>query len=308
MSEQAKGVIYAVTAFLSWGMLPLYWKLLQHYPALEVTAHRILWSSVFLLLLLGVRGKLPTRSELRSRKMLLLIFLPGILISVNWLIYIWAVNQQRILECSLGYYCMPLVNVVLGMLIFGETLTERQKYAVACALLGILTFGFSFKVLPWIPLGLALTFGFYGVIRKSSSLSPMVGTAAESTVMAPLALIAILVGGKTVVPYESLQWGTVLLLSGCGIVTCLPLIWFSAAARRIKLATLGFLQYLGPTTNLLLAVFVYGEPFTRIHAVTFGLIWAGIVLYLTESVRGHLRNRSLAGCAVPVVSADRNKL
>ena len=285
-----QGLAAGIGAFTIWGLLPLYWKALKHVPPLEILSHRIVWSLLFsglLLVILKQWGNV--RAALRTRRNILLLCASSMLIGVNWLLYIWAVNSGHIVECSLGYYINPLVNVVLGFLFFRDKLRPLQWLAVGLAVCGVMTQLIEYGRLPWIALTLAITFGFYGLTRKVMETGPLAGLVVETSILAlPAALFlgSLAWQGDGVLGSPSLADNALAL--GAGIVTSTPLLLFAAAARRLKLATLGVLQYIGPSGMFLLGVMLYGEPFPLPTQITFGFIWAGVIVYAGESYH-HLR-------------------
>lgn len=281
------GALYALAAYGTWGLVPVYWKTLGPVPALELLAHRVVWSLLFLVLLLAARRGLgDVKLALRSKKTLGLLFLTTALVASNWGLFIWAVQQKKLLQASLGYYINPLLNVVLGVALLGERLRRLQVIAVLLALTGVLVLTFSGGVLPWVALTLASTFGLYGLLRKIAAVSALPGLVLETLIVAPLALGYIVwceTSGAGALSQGSTghDW----LLAASGPVTALPLLWFTEAARRLPLSTLGFFQYVAPTLQFLLAVACYGEHVTPAHAVTFALIWAGLVLFTYDARR-----------------------
>jgi chloramphenicol-sensitive protein RarD len=280
------GVLAAVAAFALWGLLPVFWKALQSVPALEILCHRAVWSLVFVALLLGSRRR-PRwlRLALADRATLITFTLTATLLSANWLIYIWAVNAGRIVEASLGYYINPLVNVALGVVFLRERLRRWQAVAIAIALAAVLYLTASAGSLPWISLSLAGTFGCYGLLRKRASLAAVEGFALESALMfAPAVafLIYLELAGRATFAHAG-SW-TSLLLALAGVVTALPLLWFAFAAHRVTLTTLGVIQYVTPTLQLLLGVLVYGEALTTGRLLTFVAIWLALAIYTVESV------------------------
>lgn len=279
------GMASGCMAFLSWGLVPAYWKQLIGVSALHILAHRALWSLVFLVGLLSWQGHWRGLGASLARPRQAANSLAGTLaITANWFIFIWAVNEGYVLETSLGYFLTPLLNVLLGAVVMGERLRPLQKVAVGLAAAGVLNRLVGYGHVPWIALGLCVSFGFYGLLRKRSSLESIPGLFVETALMLPLALGYILYGlmHDPVVLQTVRAPSTAALLVGGGLVTALPLIWFGKAARHLPLSTLATLQYLGPTVSFLLGVFVYHEAFTAGHAVTFALIWAGIALNLYE--------------------------
>jgi chloramphenicol-sensitive protein RarD len=275
----ARGLAAAIAAYLCWGLLPLYFKQLHGVPALEILAHRVVWS----LLLLG--GLLAWRRDVseftgpfRAGKLPLLAA-TTVLIACNWLLYIWAVNTGRILEASLGYYVNPLVNVLLGVLFLGERLNGRQKAAVVVAGIGVLVLVVQAGRLPWIALALALSFGLYGLLRKRAGIPAVGGLFGETALLAPAALVYLWTRGTAGEGVFGDELGKSLLLVAAGPITAFPLIWFTFGVHRLRLSTMGVIQYLAPTGQLLLAVTLYGEPFGRAHAAAFACIWCSLAIY-----------------------------
>lgn len=293
--ERTRGLLFAVAAYGAWGFFPLYFKALGGVPALEVVSHRIPWSAAFIAGLVAFTGRGREVARIfRSPAKLRVLAATTTLIAVNWAIYVWAVNGGRIVEASLGYFVNPLVNVLLGALFLGETLSLPSRWAVALASAGVLVLAIHMGTLPWLPLSLALSFGLYGLLRKRAEVDAVVGLLVETLLLTPLALafLGLLAARGEGALGRSL--GITLLLFAGGPITALPLVWFGVAVRRLRLSTVGFIQYLTPTTQLLLAVWLYGEPFTRVHAAAFGLIWASLAIYTAEAV---WRQRRAVGAA-----------
>jgi chloramphenicol-sensitive protein RarD len=274
------GIPYALLAYGSWGLVPLFWKSLKHIPAGEILIHRVLWSTVLLMGLLWFRNGMGVLKEgLRVRANLRSACVSSVLIGINWIVYIQAVNSGHVLETSLGYFINPLVNVALGVFFLKEKPHAHQWWAMGLASLGVANMMFGVGTFPLIALTLSLTFGFYGLVRKRAQLPSLQGSALESALLGPFALLALgylLAQGKA----ETFAHGpaTVGLLVFGGAVTALPLLWFSEAAKRLTLTTLGFFQFLAPTLQFLLAVFVFNEKFTFAHSLSFGFIWAGLAV------------------------------
>lgn len=277
----------AFGAYFIWGFLPVYFHLLKAVPPLEVVAHRILWSVLLLLAMLYFRGRLAALWEaLTTRAMLVPMLGSAVLIGVNWLIYIWAVTNGYVAAASLGYFLNPLLNVLLGFVFLRERLTRWQGVAVALAGTAVAIMAAGALDALWISLSLALTFAFYGLVRKVAPVGPMVGLASETLIMLPLALIMFgwwAYSGTGHFGTLGLQVDALLLAAG--VVTALPLLMFASAARRMKYATIGLIQYIGPTIQFLLAIFYFREALTVTHLVTFPLIWAGLVLYSWDAWR-----------------------
>jgi chloramphenicol-sensitive protein RarD len=295
-STTLTGVFYAVLAYGAWGLLPIYWKLFGVIPAVEVLSHRMIWSMVFLLSILTVQHRWPELQQvLRSRRQLLGLFITTSLLAFNWGIYIYGVNSDRVVETSLGYYICPLVTVLLGLVVLRERLNRLQWVAVSLAVVGVVIFIQDLGQVPWIALGLAFSFALYGLLRKMIAIAPLVGLAVETLMIAPLLLLLVGFWELRGVGHFTASPGITLAFIGAGIVTSMPLLWFNNAAQRLPLVSLGFYQYLAPTLQLLIGVFLYHEPFTRTHGITFGCIWTALALYSTNRVmlnRAKVREQS----------------
>lgn len=281
----------AAAAYILWGILPIYWKLLSAVPAFEILCHRMTWSLLLtcgLVFLLG-RGKTFWKA-IHQRSNLLTFTAAAVLLAVNWLLYIWAVNAGYIVEASLGYFINPLVNVLFGMIFFGERMRPLQWVAIALAFLGVLYLTFYYGQFPWIALTLALSFGTYGLLHKKSKLAALDALCLETGLLfVPAAGVLI---GLEVLEISAFGHGGLtesLLLAGTGVVTTIPLLLFGYAAAKIPMSTLGLLQYMAPTINLLLGIFMYGEEFTAERMVGFLLIWSALGLYMLENVINRLR-------------------
>ena len=282
-----RGYVLGLSAYLLWGLFPLYFKHLDSVPALEIVVHRVLWSALGAGLLLLVWRHPGWWRELRAQPgRLAALVLSGLLIASNWLLYVWAVNNQHMLEASLGYYINPLVNVLLGLLLLGERLRPLQWLAVALAAAGVAQQVWQLGSLPWVSLLLALTFGFYGLLRKRVAVAALPGLALETWLLLPLALAWLALHGDAA-SRQAAFWSSApaLWLALSGPVTLLPLLCFNAAARQLPYATLGFLQYVAPTLVLLLAVFHYGEPLAPARLLAFACIWAGLLVYSLDAWR-----------------------
>jgi chloramphenicol-sensitive protein RarD len=280
-------VWFALAAYSTWGIAPVYFKLVEFATPVEIIAHRIVWSVLILALIIVVRRQMYLLRHLDRKKIGWLV-VSGTLVSVNWCVFVWALQNDRMLETSLGYYINPLVNMLLGGIFLAERLRLPQKIAVLLASLGVLNEIVSVGVLPWAGLTLAVTFGFYGLVRKKLGVDAVVGLAVETTLLLPLAL-----GYFVYVTLEgvgSLARGDlneILLLGAGGLVTVFPLVCFAYAALRLSLTVLGFFQYLAPSITLLLAVFVYGEPFRPSQLITFGCIWIALLIFSAEGLYHH---------------------
>lgn len=282
------GAFYAVLAYTAWGLLPVYWKLFGQIPAIEVLSHRVVWSMVFLVGLLIYQQRSAELWKLwRFPKKLSVLLGTALLLAFNWGLYIYGVNSDRVVETSLGYFINPLVNVLLGFVVLKERLHRGQQIAVGLAILGVANFVWHLGTIPWIALGLAFSFAFYGLLRKVTPVTPIVGLAAETLLITPIAIG--LIGYKAVIgtgQFSANLW-IMLLLIGAGVVTSFPLLWFNHAAKRLRFSTLGFFQYIAPSLQLLLGVFLYHESFSHTHAVTFGCIWVALLIYSMTSIVTH---------------------
>jgi chloramphenicol-sensitive protein RarD len=290
--RQGRALLIGAMAFISWGLVPLYWKLLVEVPALEILVHRLIWSVVFTAAILTAQRRWAEIAEvLRSPRQIGLALLSGGLIMLNWFIFIWAVNAGRILETSLGYFIMPLVNVLLGATIFHERLRRLQWAAIGLAALGVLNLARGYGDFPWVALGLCASFVMYGLVRKTTRADSLPGLFVESIPYVPLALLYLWLRHLDGAGHFSFAAPkTAALLMGGGIVSALPLIWFAHAARHLRLSTIGVLQYLGPTLTFFIGALIYHEPFSRQHLVTFICIWAALAMYTAES-RWHARRK-----------------
>jgi chloramphenicol-sensitive protein RarD len=280
------GAIFGASSFLIWGISPLYWKALTAVPALEIIAHRVVWSFLILIPLVLFRNRWNDfLSALTNWRSMAILTVTSLFVSCNWLIYIWAINNGFLLQASLGYYINPLVNVLLGTLFLRERLRPYQIIAVLLAGVGVLYLTIVYGQFPWIACVLAFTFGLYGLVRKVIAVGSLVGLTIETLLLTAPALGYLIYLGKndSAAFFDgSLQMD--LLLVGTSVVTALPLLLFAMSARRVKLATLGFLQYIAPTCMLGMAVFIFLEPFRTEQLISFALIWAALAIYSADSV------------------------
>jgi len=304
-AEDRSGLIAAIAAFGTWGIIPGYWKLFITISASEILAHRFVWTTGFLVGLLSWQRRWPELfAAIRSRRALLYCLASGLAISVNWFCFIWAVNIGRVLETSLGYFMTPLMNVLFGSTFLREKLTRLQFISVLLALAGVLNLTFGYGRLPWLALSLCVSFGLYGLLRKKSGVRPITGLFLETTLLTPVAaayLVYLQRGGSAAL--NSANWSMVLLLISTGLVTSLPLVWFGHAARKLRLTTLGFLQYLAPTCSFFLGVFFFHEPFTRAHLITFSFIWIACAMFTTEAIWRWRTGRDREAFAEPAARA-----
>jgi chloramphenicol-sensitive protein RarD len=279
-----KGIGYAIGAYLLWGILPMYWKLLDHVPALEIILHRVIWSFLLLIvIILATKGWETFRKAISSPRVIRIYLISAMLLGGNWLLYIWAVNAGFIIETSLGYFINPLVSVLLGVVFLGERLRPVQQVAIGLAAGGVLYLTISYGALPWIALTLAVSFGLYGLIKKAAPLGSIHSLTLETGILLLPAL-------GTLIYFEvnhraaflNTELTTDLLLFSAGLVSATPLLLFSMAARRIPLSMVGLLQYIAPSIQLVLGIFVYHEPFNRARLIGFSLVWAALILYWGE--------------------------
>ncbi|NGN99676.1 EamA family transporter RarD [Grimontia sp. S25] len=292
--QTRRGVMLALGAYTMWGVAPLYFKALTDVPPMEVLVHRVIWSFFFLALILHASGGLArVKLLLKDKKRLGLLTITAVVIAANWLIFIWAVKNDLMLDASLGYYINPLINVVLGMVFLGERFRKLQWVAVTLAFLGVAIQVITFGSLPWVALVLACSFGCYGLLRKKINVDAATGLFIETLVLMPVSLIYLMfIASSTTSDMMQNSWGLNLLLIAAGVVTTLPLLCFNGAATKLRLSTLGFFQYIGPTIMFMLAVGLYNEPFTTDKATTFAFIWTALAIFTFDAVRNRSKQRS----------------
>jgi chloramphenicol-sensitive protein RarD len=281
-----KGLLFALGAYFIWGLFPIYWKTIQHVPALQLIGHRIVWSFLLLMLILSVGGNIKgLAAKMTDLKILRIYALAALLIGVNWLLYVWAVNAGFIVETSLGYFINPLISVVLGMIFFRERLRPLQWIPVALAGIGVAYLAISYGRLPWIALVLAFSFGFYGLVKKMAPLNSANGLTLETGILFIPALGYLLFAEWTGAgAFTHTGPSADLLMVGAGLVTTIPLLMFAGAAHRIPLTTVGLMQYLAPTLQFLIGVFIYHEPFSSQQLIGFGIVWIGLLVFASESL------------------------
>ena len=291
MEGTRSGALLGAGAYFLWGLFPLYWPLLEPAGALEVLAHRVVWSLLLVAaLLLVTRRTAAVVAVVRDRRRLLLVATAALLLSVNWFTYIYGVTHDHVVETSLGYFINPIVTVLLGVVVLGERLRSWQWTAVAVATAAVLVLSVQNGRPPWIAVVLALSFGFYGLLKKTAGVGAVEGLVVETAVVAPLAvawLAWLVVTGDLAFGTEGT--GHALLLAGAGLVTAVPLLLFGAAASRVPLTTLGLLQYLAPTLQFLLGVLLYDEPLPALRLAGFVLVWLALVVFSADLVRHHRR-------------------
>jgi len=288
------GILSAIGAYTLWGILPIYWKSVQTVPALEVICHRTVWTFSFVVLLLIWRRRWRWLEQaIRSRVTLVTFLGSASMLALNWLVYIWAVDAGHIVDASLGYFINPLISVLLGVLFLGERLRFGQWMAIGLALGGVVFLALGYGAFPWIALTLAITFGLYGLLRKTAPLGTIEGLSLETVFLSAPALaylIYVEIAGTASFGHSGTVTNTLLALTG--VVTALPLLLFAYAARRVTLATVGILQYIAPTLQLLVGVLAYGETFTETRMVGFGAVWIALLIYALEGVLEGKRRRS----------------
>lgn len=293
--ERTAGIVYAFAAYVLWGILPIYWKLIDNVFSFEILANRIVWSFAFTIAIIGITKKWQELKDLfKDKKQMIFIFIASVLIAFNWGLYIWAVNSEKILEASLGYYINPLFAVALGVVLFKEKLNLWQAAALIIAAIGVLIKTLQFGQIPWVSLGLAISFGLYGATKKVIKANSITGLTLETIMLTPLALAYMasrqLAG---VSAFQSESSITVLLLIGSGIVTAIPLMLFASSAKRLPMSVLGFVQYISPTINLFIGIFMYQESFTYIDMIGFCFIWSALAIYSVSQLRDNA-TKSLA--------------
>ena len=299
--QHTSAFIAAVASFATWGFVPIYWKLLSRVPALEILAHRFVWTIVFLGLLLSWQERWrEVIGNLRRRRSSLFCLGSGIMVGLNWLLFIWAVNIGHVLETSLGYFMTPIVNVLLGAVILRERLSAWQTASILIALVAVSILDFGYGHFPWIALGLCTSFGLYGLLRKQSGTAAIPGLFLETLFLLPLALVyLVLLANRGALTFGPSHISLSVIVTTSGILTAVPLIWFGYAARHLRLVTIGFLQYLSPSISFILGLFVYHETFTRQHFITFLLIWFALVLVSAEAVLRWRTSKRVAAEAPP---------
>ena len=286
MDSTIKGTVATFAAFFLWGILPLYWKALHVVSPSQIVAHRVVWSLVFLVLLLSIQRRWGEAKSVLWFSNTPIFLVTAFLLGTNWLIYLWAIDTEQMVEASLGYFINPLVNVVLGVAFLRERLFRWQKVSVALAFAGVFYLTLRYGKVPWIAFSLAVTFGLYGLFRKTGRAESTIGLFSDSVILTPLALIYLIaLGMQGHGAFGSFGPKTDVLLAGAGAVTAVPLLLFGYGARRIRYATVGLLQYITPTFILLVGVLIYKEPFTAAHAISFGFVWSAILIYSISSLK-----------------------
>ena len=281
----SRGFVAALAAYLAWALFPAYFKMLRAVPPLEILAHRVAWSLAFLTVLVTLRRRWGEIGPSVKGLRLLPYVASTLLLSANWLVFIWAVNSGRVLQASLGYFINPLVNVLLGFAFLRERLYRAQAVAVALAAAGVLVLVLRAGEVPWVSLSLAATFGGYGLVRKKARIDALLGLLVETALLAPVALLYLHHLSTTGRSHFAMGGATAALLAASGVLTAVPLIWFAIGVRSLRLSTMGLLQYVSPSGQFLLAVALYREPFTATHALAFLFIWTSLAIYSWDALR-----------------------
>jgi len=283
--QYTQGIFFIVLAYVSWGVLPLYWKLLDSIPSVDILAHRVLWSSVCTLIFCLLIKNEYLRKYFCDPKALAKLTITGMIVTINWGIFIYAVNSGQMVEAALGYFINPLVCIMLGMIYLGEKLNKIQLAAFILATVGVIYLSFNYGHFPWIAIALAITFGIYGLLKKKMNYDSMSALAVETTIIAPIALGYLIFGTSDgIISFARSDISTTALLVLAGIVTALPLYWFGMAAVKIPLYSIGFFQYISPSINLFIGIYLFHEAFSTTHAISFSFIWAGLTLYIGDMV------------------------
>jgi len=296
-----KGILYTALAYIMWGFFPIYFKLIQNIPAIQIVAHRVIWSFIFLIFLILIQRKLGDLRQNLKPRIILIYLCAGVLLAGNWLTYVWSVNAGYVLEASLGYFINPLVSILLGTIFLREKLRLLQWVPIGLAAIGVTYLTISYGALPWIALILAFSFAFYGLVKKVAPLNSLNGLTLETAVLLLPALgYLIYCAADGTGAFIAAGWGQTILLSLAGIITAVPLLLFSSGARRIPLTMVGLLQYFSPTLQFLLGVLLYHESFTQARIVGFCIIWLALIVFTVE---GFLFRRKQATNHTVVVDA-----
>lgn len=293
MENYKQGIFFGLAAYVLWGILPVYWKALELVSPFEILSSRFMWSCVFVFLLIIFQKKWPlftkeVKQVFSNVKTGATMVAAGITISFNWGTFIWAVNNGHIVETSMGYYINPLVSILFAVVFLRERLDKMQLAAITCAFIGVASMVYSFGKIPWVSLTLAFTFALYGLLKKILPVSALTSIMLETLLITPLALVyEYSLWQQGVSFYASGNLQVIMMLTGAGVVTAIPLLLFTAGARLLPLKIIGFLQYISPTLTLLIGVFVYNEAFTASHLLAFGWIWAALLLFIVSQLRSN---------------------
>lgn len=284
------GIWYALGAYVLWGLFPIYWKWLHDVPAIQLIGHRIGWSFILLVIIIIVTGQWKKLRSTLTRRVLGIYLIAGILLSINWLIFVWGINTEHVVETSLGYFINPLLSILLGLIFLKERLRPLQWVPIGLATCGVIYLTWTYGFLPWIALSLAFTFGFYGLVKKTSPLGSLYGLTLETgLVFIPALGYLIYAESVGLGAFGHAGLTSDLLMIGAGVVTTIPLLMFASATKRIPLTMVGIIQYVTPTLQFLLGVLVYKEPFTKTNLIGFSLVWIALIVFWVEGV---LANRA----------------
>jgi chloramphenicol-sensitive protein RarD len=307
-SHDTLGLLAGIGCFTVWGLIPVYWKLLASVPATEILANRFIWTTIFLSSILSWQKRWPELFAIvRSRRALIYCLTGGVAIATNWFLFIYAVNIGHVVETSLGYFMTPLMNVLFGSIFLRERLTRWQFVSVLLATLAVLNLTFGYGGFPWIAVSLCLSFGLYGLLRKKSGTAAIPGLFVETILLVPFAVVFLVyLEQSDALTFGRAGWWLSILLVSTGVITAVPLFWFGYAARHLRLITVGFLQYLSPIGSFFLGVFLYREPFTHGHLITFGLIWIALIIFSAEALLRwrSTRVREIDSCAFEASALD----
>lgn len=287
-----RGILYGIGAYVAWGFFPIYWKLLHHVPAIQLIGHRIIWSFLLLLVIIFFSKQWSEFQKTVTTKVLRVYTIAAVLIGINWLVYVWAVNSGFIVETSLGYFINPLLSVLMGVIFFKERLRLVQWIPVALAVLGVAYLTFVYGRLPYISLSLAFSFALYGLAKKLSPLGSLYGLTIETGILfIPALVYLVFTQVNQTAAFLNTGIASDFLMIGAGLITTIPLLMFASAARSIPLWVVGLLQYIAPTIQFLLGVFIYKEPFSHNQLIGFGIVWVALAIFLIEN---YLANRASA--------------
>lgn len=297
MDNTQKGVLYTALAYLLWGILPSYWRAVSSFNDYEILFHRIIWSFFFMIIVLAVTKKLSplveeTKSLFKRKREFIALIIASIVITFNWGIFIWAVNNNHVLQASLGYYINPLMSIALGFIFLKERFTRTETLAILLATIGVLYMTFSVGTFPFVSVTLALSFALYGLMKKVANINALYSITLETFFILPIAFLGVAILTAQQKTYFGINFESFLILFA-GIATAIPLILFSAGAKRIPLSLVGLLQYISPTLILLQGVFMFGEPFTLTHAITFICIWSGLIIYSLSKWMHYKKSRKI---------------
>ena len=285
--DRKVGILYASASYTAWGLLPIYWKLLKAVSPGEILANRIIWSFVFVSILLIWNGRYKkVKENLTNKRNIFLLLSASVIISLNWFTYIWAVNSNFVVQASMGYYINPLVVALLSTTVLKEKFNKGQTGAIGLALIGVAVMTFQYGRMPWVALILAITFALYGLIKKLLAVDSIIGLALETVVLTPFALGFVIYkmvnGTGTILGLPSI---TMIILAFAGVVTATPLLWFARGAQKVEFATIGFLQYIAPTLSLMLGIFLFKEEFNKLHLLSFSFIWMALIVYTLSTFK-----------------------